>query len=407
VNSQLRIVVTGLIAQHPRLGGVAWDYLQYPVGLARLGHDVYYLEDSGEFPYFDGGGDDRDSWIAHDPSANVEQLAQTMARFDLADRWMYRFPTEPRWYGLSQRRRRDVLETADLLINVSGTLERPAEYRAIPRLVYIDSDPVFTQVKLALPRGQAAFRKRVALHDVLFSFGERIASTEYADGRDWRPTRQPILLSEWQPQEPTRDVFTTVMSWTSYRPLRYRGQLYGQKDVELLRFLDLPTAVAPSRLEVALGGAHHADWETGPTRTSGARTPAQVLRAARWEVADAASVAGGLDRYRRYVCSSKGELSVAKHGYVVGRAGWFSCRSACYLAAGRPAIVEETGFSGVLPAGEGIVAFATPDEAADAVREVTGRYARHACAARELAVEYFDSDRVLTKLVEEAMTADV
>ncbi len=407
MNSQLRIVVTGLIAQHPRLGGVAWDYLQYLLGLARLGHDVYYLEDSGEWPYTAVGGDDAESWIAHDPTPNVEHLAHTMARFGFADRWMYRFPIEPRWYGLSDVRRREVLGTADLLVNVSGTLERPAEYGTIPRLAYIDSDPVFTQVKLALQRGQSAFKKRVALHNVFFSFGERIASTEYANGVDWRATRQPIVLSEWRPQEPTRDVLTTVMSWTSYEPLSFQGQLYGQKDVELLRFLDLPAAVAPARLEVALGGAHHADWETGRGRADGARTPAQILDAAGWDVADAATVAATLDGYRSYVRSSRGELSVAKHGYVVGAAGWFSCRSACYLAAGRPTIVQETGFSEVLPVGEGIVPFATPDEAAEAVRAVTADYARHSRAASDLAAEYFDSDRVLGDLVEAALAADV
>ena len=406
MSSRLRIVVTGLIAQHPRLGGVAWDYLQYPVGLARLGHDVYYLEDSGEWPYTDDGGTDPDSWVAHDPTPNVEHLERTLARFGLADRWMYRFPVEPRWYGLADNARREVLESADLLINVSGTLERPDEYRAIPRMVYVDSDPVFTQVKLAVLRGQEAFQKRVSLHDVFFSFGERIQSTEFANGFAWRPTRQPIVLSEWQPVEASRDVMTTVMSWTSYRPLRHRGKVYGQKDIELRRFLDLPSAVAPEQLEVALGGAFHADWETDDaTGSHEARTPAERLRAAGWRVTDAASVASGLDDYRDYVRSSKGELSVAKHGYVVGRAGWFSCRSACYLAAGRPAIVEDTGFGDVIPSGLGVVAFSTPDEAVDAVRDVTGDYARHARAARELASEYFDSDRVLTRLVEEAIAA--
>jgi hypothetical protein len=402
----LRIVVTGLIAQHPRLGGVAWDYLQYPAGLARLGHDVYYLEDSGEWPYTENGGADAGSWVARDPRANVEHVATTLARFGLADRWMYRFPIDGRWYGLPDRRRREVLAGADLLLNVSGTLERPAEYRAIPRLAYIDSDPVFTQVKLALDGGRNAFRERIDHHDVLFSFGERIGSTEYANGRKWRPTRQPVLLSEWRPQRATRDVLTTVMSWTSYRPLRHAGKVYGQKDVELRRFIDLPAAVAPARLEVALGGVIHAEWETHARRTNGTATPAERLRAAGWRVADAGSVASSVDGYRRYVRSSKAELSVAKHGYVAGRAGWFSCRSACYLAAGRPAIVQDTGFSDVIPSGEGVVAFGTTDEAADAVREVGAHYERHARAARELAHEFFDSDRVLAKLVDEATSTD-
>ena len=380
--TKLRIVVTGLIAQHPRLGGVAWDYVQFAAGLARLGHDVYYLEDSGEWPYLAEGGATKASWIADDPTPNVRHLATVMERFGLGDRWLYRFPIEPRWYGLPDDGRRQVLETADLLVNVSGTLVRPWEYRQILRLAYVDSDPGFTQVKLALPRGQKTFQRRLATHDVFFSFGERIRETALANDVGWRPTRQPILLSEWTTESRPRNVFTTVMSWTSYRPLRHAGLSLGEKDVEFRRFVDLPRAVRPARLEVALGGTRHERWESA---AGDARTPQEALSEAGWRVVDAAAVSGDLDAYRRYVRSSKAEWSVAKNGYVTGETGWFSCRSACYLAAGRPVVVQDTGFRDVLPVGEGVLAFATPEEAADAVRAVEGDYARHSRAARELA----------------------
>src|SRR5215470_5350520 len=175
MSAKLRIVVTGLIAQHPRLGGVTWDYLQYPVGLARLGHDVYYFEDSGEWPYTPDGGASGGDWVAYDCAPNVGHLGAVMERFGLAERWAYRFPMTQRWFGLPARQRRAVIESADLLLNVSGTLRRPADYRRVPRLVYIDSDPVFTQVKLTLPRGHVKFRKRVAAHDVHMSFGEALS----------------------------------------------------------------------------------------------------------------------------------------------------------------------------------------------------------------------------------------
>ena len=403
--SALRIVVTGLIAQHPRLGGVAWDYAQFAAGLSRLGHDVYYLEDSGEWPYTLEGGDTRESWIANDPTPNVRHLASVMERFGLRDRWLYRFPIKPRWYGLSHRQRREVLATADLLVNVSGTLVRPRAYREIPRLAYIDSDPGFTQVKLALPRGQKSFQSRVAAHDVFFSFGERVRETPLAGGIDWRPTRQPILLDEWRTESRPRNAFTTVMSWTSYRPLRLEGRSYGQKDVELRRFVDLPRAVRPARLEVAMGSTRHVDWEASSNGSDATESPQQVLRRAGWHVVDAARISGSLDTYRRYVRSSKAEWSVAKNGYVVGETGWFSCRSACYLAAGRPVAVQDTGFGDVLPVGDGIVSFREPDEAAEAVRSIECDYARHSSAAREIAAEYFDSNRVLDRLVEEATRA--
>ena len=189
--SRLRIIVTGLIAQHPGLGGVTWDYLQYPVGLARLGHDVFYIEDSGQWPYTPDGGPSGDQWIGHDCGPNVSHLAAVMARFGLADRWAYRFPIKAKWFGLPSRERRAVIESADLLLNVSGTLHRPEDYRRVRRLVYIDSDPVFTQVKLVRPRGQIKFRRRVDAHDAWFSFGEALGAGVPDTGHRWRPTRQP------------------------------------------------------------------------------------------------------------------------------------------------------------------------------------------------------------------------
>jgi hypothetical protein len=223
------------------------------------------------------------------------------------------------------------------------------------------------------------------------------------------------VLSEWPPLAARREVFTTVMSWTSYAPLRHAGRAYGQKDVEFGRFLELPGRVAPLRLEIALGAGRHPKWEAGgdarPRRPragageGGERAPREVIARAGWRVVDAQLACGDLDRYREYLQSSKAEWSVAKHAYVQGQPGWFSERSACYLAAGRPVVVQDTGLAGVLPVGEGLLAFRSLEEAADALREVEGDYARHAKAARAVAEACFDSDAVLTRLVEEAMQA--
>jgi hypothetical protein len=409
LDSRLRIIVTGLIAQHPRLGGVAWDYLQYALGLARLGHDVYYFEDSGEWPYRFDGGNTRESWIASDPHENVEHLATTMARFGLGDRWAYHFPIDDTWFGLADPRRADVIRTADLLVNVSGTLEDPDRYRRVPRLVYIDSDPVFTQVKLL---SDADFARRVDAHDTRFSFGETIGESRFATEHRWQPTRQPIVLSEWRPERPRRSAYTTVMSWTSYRPLRFRGEMLGQKDVELCRFLNV-AASAPVPLEIALGPTQHLEWQTENLNISealAARLPAtpkpeDLLAAAGFGVVDATLACATLDGYRDYVESSRGEWSVAKNAYVAGDCGWFSCRSACYLAAGRPVVVQDTGFGTTLPIGEGVLAFANERQAVDALRDVEADYERHARAARAVAEEYFDSRRVLAQLVEQATAA--
>lgn len=385
-SSRLRIVVSGLVGQYP-LGGVAWDYLQYVLGLARLGHDAYYVEDAGRWPY-----NPEKEGLDEDCGYTVRYLGETMRRFGLEGRWAYRFPWQDKWFGMPESERGQVLASADLILNVSGTLERPSEYRvAAPRarFAYIDSDPVFTQVKLA--RGQADFRKLVDAHDVHFSFGEALSDAVPDTGHRWRPTRQPIVLNEWVGGTEHREAFTTVMNWTSYKPVAWDGLRLEQKDVEFERFLDLPDRVKPTVLEVALA--------EGKTR----RAPRSLLSHRGWKVADPSVVCPDLDSYRRYISSSKGEWSVAKNGYVHPRSGWFSCRSACYLAVGRPVVLEETGFSQVLPSGEGLVSFSNSDEAAEAIREVESDYSRHSAAARAIAGEYFDSGRVLTSLVEEAL----
>ncbi len=386
MNSSLRIVVTGLIAQYP-LGGVAWDYVQYVLGLRRLGHDVYYLEDTGQWPYnpIEGG-------VAKDCSFNVGYLASVMDRFDLSDRWAYRFPWQSQWFGLSDAKRAQLIESADLLINVSGTLANPEEYRRVRRLVYIDSDPVFTQLKLA--RGQLDFCRIIDSHDVHFSFGECPSQATPQTVHYWRPTRQPIVLSEWRASTPHRDAFTTVMNWTSYKPIRYAGKTYGQKDIEFERFLDLPAHAPGAVLEIAVNA--------GKTR----RTPRDRLRRRGWRVVDPDRVCPDLESYRAYIENSKAEWSVAKNGYVVGRSGWFSCRSACYLAAGRPVVVQDTGFGCVLPVGEGVLAFTDMKEAVEAIGGVQADYRRHAKAARAVAEEYFDSRKVLSKLVDDAIAED-
>jgi hypothetical protein len=379
----LRIVVTGQMAQYP-LGGVTWFYLHYVLGLARLGHDVWYFEDSGQWPY-----NPSTDGLVEGCEYNVEYLDGVMTRFGLAGRWAYRFPWESQWFGLGEDERREVVETADLLVNVSGTLEKPWEYRAARRLAYVDTDPVFTQVKLA--RGQDDFRKLVDAHDVHFTYGERDSDAVPDTGHRWLPTRPPVVISEWRTDAEPRDVFTTVMNWTSHNSVEFGGVRFGQKDEEFREFIDLPGLVEPQALELALGSGKNQP------------PPRELLAHKGWRLVDPSDVCPDLDSFRTYTETSKGEWGVAKNGYVRGESGWFSERSARYLAAGRPVVVQETGFSDVLPVGEGILPFTTLDEAARAIGEVERDYDRHAVAARAIAEEHFDSDRVLARLVAEAV----
>jgi hypothetical protein len=202
------------------------------------------------------------------------------------------------------------------------------------------------------------------------------------------------VLSEWEGADATRPTYTTVFNWASYRAESFNGQRYGQKNIEFDRFIDLPRRVAPTQLELAVKGVRRRGKPTAPIE--------RLLRHG-WRVVSPDVVCPDVDSYRDYITSSRGEWSVAKHGYVVGQAGWFSCRSACYLAAGRPVVVQDTGFADVLPVGEGIVAFRTLEEAVAGLAEVESSYARHSRAARAIAEEYFDSTRVLGDLIDRAM----
>ena len=414
MNQKLRIIVSGLIAQHRLLGGVAWGVLDWLIGLTRLGHDVYYIEDSGEWPYNLDGGPLGNDWIAYDCTPNVDHLNRIMSRFGLSDKWAYRFPIQPQWYGLSDSKRRELLRSADLLINKSGVIEHPELYREIPRLIYIDTDPVFTQIEIL--QGETDLKRRVDVHDLHFTYGECLPQSLSATGHNWLPLRQPIPLAEWRTSAQPRDAFTTVMNWTSYKPLSYAGENYGQKDLEFKRFLELPGMVPASVLEVALPRLQHKRWQSTYTDLPASvirllqenpdLKPPELLSKCGWRVIDAIEVGSDLDSYRQYIQSSKAEWSIAKNGYVKGYAGWFSNRSAIYLAAGRPVVVQDTGFEPVLPVGRGILTFRTIEEAAAAINDVEGNYSKHAQAAREIAEEFFDSDKVLNRLIERVFSSD-
>jgi hypothetical protein len=378
-----RIVVTGLIAQYP-LGGLTWHYLQYVVGLAQLGHEVFYLEDTGAWPY-----NPMEEGTSPGCEFNLAYLNDVLSGFGLDERWAYCFPNGREWFGMSDAAREEMLNSADLLINVSGVLHRPDAYRQVRRLAYIDTDPVFTQIRLA--KGDVHLRQLVNAHDVHFSFGEALDDPVPATGHRWIPTRQPVLLAEWARTTDSRDVFTTVMNWTSYSDVAWQGRTYGQKNAQFIRFIDLPSRVAPSQLEVAVA--------VGKTQ----KTPYDLLRKRGWRVVDPAQACPDLEGYRQYVSSSKAECAVAKEAYVAGRPGWFSERSACYLAAGRPVVVQDTGFVAALPVGEGIVPFSTMEEAVAGIRAVEASYEHHSTVARQIATEYFDSSKVLQRMLEDAL----
>jgi hypothetical protein len=386
--------VTGLAATYP-LGGVFWDYLQWALGFARLGHDVLYVEDTGRWVY-----DPAAATFVESGEANAALLAETLKALDtdLAERWFYRDGTG-RTYGW---RWADVVEfcrTADLFVHVSASCWMREEYFAARRVVFIDSDPMYTQESVeGYLEGtiDAEARARVEMlrrHDVFFTFAENIGAPDCRVPTalfGWIPTRQPIVLDRFEPESvpvaARRRVLTTVASWEPSEggPV-VGGVTYAGKSREFARFMDLP-ARSPLPFELALSG----------------RVPADRVRAHGWRLVDPYAVSKDPWVYRRYLATSLGEWSVAKHAYVASRSGWFSCRSACYLALGVPVVVQDTGFDCAIPTGRGVLPFGTVEEALDGIERLAADPAGHAEAALAIAREYFDSDRVLTRLIDQA-----
>lgn len=385
VSRRLRIVLLGYVVRGP-LAGPTWHHLQYVLGLRDLGHDVWYFEDSTDYPF------------CYDPSRGVTDgdarygLAYTARVFDRAgvgDRWAYfdALDSGGRWHGPAAGRVPAICADADLLINVSGVNPMRPWLERIPRRVLIDTDPVFTQVDILQDPAQRRFAES---HNLFFTFGESFGQPECEvpdDGLPWQPTRQPVVIDAWTPAPPCPEgPYTTVMLWDSYDRRQWDGRTWGMKSEEMEHVLAMP-ARCGRRFELALGGG---------------TAPNERLEELGWRLHDPLAVTCDPWVYQDFMRASKAEFSVAKHGYVASRSGWFSERSAGYMAVGRPAVVQDTGFTRHLPTGDGLFAFTNLEQAVAAVAEVERRYAHHCLAARELVEEHFDARAVLTRLLDAA-----
>jgi hypothetical protein len=382
----VRIVVTGLLGQYA-FGGVTWDYIQYLLGFRALGHDVWYLEDSGAWPY-----DPVKQTVSEDCTYNVGYLRGMMEQFGFGDRWIYRNGADGKFHGAGEAAARELIKNGDLLVNVSSAGWLKDYDFGVKHQMFIDGDPMFCQVGLLNPRN-ADYAARVRAHDSHFTFGLNVGGPGCLapdTGIRWRKTVQPIALDQWPLQDDDApDRFTTVMNWASYAPVEWDGKTYGQKDLEFEKFKLLPQHT-PQHLEMAMG------------QGVGSKRPTDELRALGWTILEAGEVLPDHRSYHEFLRTSKAEWSVAKHGYVAARTGWFSCRTACYLALGRPAVVQETGWSEYIPAGDGLLAFSTLEEAAEAISDINDHYAEHQAAARALAEQFFDAKKVCADLLSQA-----
>jgi hypothetical protein len=375
------IVVAGSLAQRPFHGGHTWVFLQYLLGFKRLDWDVLFIDRLEPEMCVDDDGDP----APFESSANLRYTAEVMERFGLSGHWALLHDGGREVEGCTRGEVIERVKRSALLLNVMGFLDDDEILGAASLRAFLDIDPGFGQMWQELGLAEP-FRG----HDRYVTVGGRIGSSDCVIpdcGIDWETTMPPVELGEWPAATGNGEVFTSVGSWRGpFGPIEYAGRTYGLRVHEFRRLFELPE-LTDVRFEVALD-IEEADGED-----------LSRLTAHGWSLADPREVAGDPWRYRAYIQSSAAELMVAKNLYVDTRSGWFSDRSACYLASGKPVLAQDTGLAGLLPTGEGLLTFTTPDEAAAGVRAICGDYARHSRAARELAVEHFAAERVLPRLL--------
>ncbi|HKB03224.1 MAG TPA: hypothetical protein VKD90_13440 [Gemmataceae bacterium] len=395
----LRLVVLGTLAGNP-YAGMAWMQMQLAAGLRRLGHDVHYLEATSCWPY-----DPVRRQKVNDSEYAVPYLERVAERFGLGDRWAYRRSFSDRvWLGPSRGVARELLRRADAVFNVTGATHPIAEGLEIGRLVYYGTDPLIHEI--AYSNGRPLSRTLIDAHHDCVTYGENIGTPACPVPplpRLRARTRQPILLDEWAGGPPARGAFTTVGNWRQAGlDMDFQGQTYlWSKHHEFLKFLELPRRVGAT-LELATNrddrrAVRPDDNEDVPALGLGDGDHG-LLKANGWRVVGAAFTADPSE-YQGYLTASRGEFTVARDLHVRLKSGWFSERSACYLAAGRPVITQDTGFGAILPTGEGLFAFSTMDDALAAFDAVNSDYPRHSRAARAIAEEYFRAETVLSRML--------
>ena len=376
-------LVSGALANKPWNGGNAWTRLQWVLGLQRLGFRTWFVEQIGSGTCTDAAG----AAARFEDSVNLAFFRRVMEPFGLADTSALICDEGARCHGPSYRDLLDVAAEAALLINLGGHLTLEPLKSGPRHRVYFDDDPGYTQFWHAAGNPGP----RLAGHEHYFTVGANIGTPACpipAGDVAWRPARPPVVLDRW-PVSATGapDRFTTVASWRGpFGPVTHDGRTYGLKVHEFRKLLDLPRRTGRT-FEIALA-IHPADGKD-----------LDLLRSHGWRIADPRQVAPDPAAYRSYLQGSGAELSAAQGIYVETQSGWFSDRTACYLASGKPALVQDTGAGRHCPAGEGLLFFRTLDEACAGVEAITRDPEHHGRAARALAEELFDSDKVIGALL--------
>jgi hypothetical protein len=376
------IIFAGSIGRFP-IGGHAWVSMQYLLGLAALGHQVYYLEECGEGSWVYNWQTDEVTTELDYPTSYVRDCLQPVG---FGDRWLYRVGDQS--VGCDFATFLDVCRQADLLIVRGAPLPLwRAEYQWPQRRVFLDVDPGFTQIRLA--NGNNELTQTAAQCERLFTIAQRLGAADCpipTVGREWIKTVSPVHLPSWPClQNINATHFTTIMQWHSYKDVVYNGVSYGNKEKEFPTFMDLPQ-FTPQSLQIALTGASHAAFTQHG-----------------WEVVEGWQTSLTPSAYQNFIQQSRAEFCVAKQGYVATRGGWFSDRSVCYLASGRPVLVQDTGLHDWLPCDKGALTFHDMSSALRGIEEINSKYEEHCRAARQLAEQHFDAEQVLSTFLTAAM----
>jgi hypothetical protein len=384
-----RIVVMGFMGSMP-IAGVIWQHIHYVVGLQRLGCDVYYIEDSARLPY-----NPQTFEVNNEFDYAAQVLDRLSQEFGFRNHWGFcarYLPSNPT-AGLPLKRIRQLYREADAILNICGTQELNDDLLVSDRILYIESDPGVEQIKIdKRVRSTVDYLQR---HRALFTFGENIGTKGFpvpTHGFKWLPTRQPVVTDLWKIDRPLprAAVFTSVANWSTsgLKDITWRRKKYlWSKSREFLRFISAPKK-SGEPFELA-------------TNIEDVKTQKRFLRNG-WRLRCPLQMSVDYWRYRDYIRRSKGEFTVAKDQYVRLNTGWFSDRSACYLAAGRPLITQETGFTNTYGGKLGLLSFRSLDEIVDAVKMINANYAKHSRAARALACEFFEAEKVLESVLDRA-----
>ena len=391
-----KIIVLGFMGGMP-IAGVIWQHIHYIVGLQRLGHEVYYIEDTLNYPYDPVGFN-----ISDDYSYAAQTLGRLAKEHGFEGRWGYcaRFKDPIQSAGMSLEQIRTLYREADCALNICGSHDLNDDLRTIRHLIYVESDPGVEQIKIdqQIDGEKSETIDYLKEHRHLFTFGENIGTPSFAvptHGFEWLPTRQPVVTDLWcpTPEAPApaaEKLFTTICNWSTSgkKDIEWRGSNYlWSKSLEFLKFIEAPKR-SGEPFEMATDIKKEEELA--------------LFEKNDWRLVLPHDLSVDWNGYRDYISNSKGEFTCAKDQYVRLNTGWFSDRTACYLAAGRPVITQETGFTAHYGGKEGLLAFSTMEEITEAVASIRADYKKHSRAALAIAREIFEAEKVLKSLLDRA-----